>query len=229
MNEPLSLLTAFLLGFMGSIHCMGMCGGIVGALSLNTSPKKSQQIHPKAINHHLLHLSYHLGRIITYGILGLIAGFLGLWLSDTHSNMGIILRSLSGIMLILMGLYLFGFTQSLSWIEVKGSKIWNAIQPLSKGLLPISNFKQGIKLGIIWGFLPCGLIYSTLSWAVVAANPIQSAGLMMCFGLGNLPALFTFSLFTEKLNRFKQHLAVRTLLSLAIVLFGFWTLVAPWL
>lgn len=228
MNEPLSLLTAFLLGFMGSVHCMGMCGGIVGALSLNTSHKQNNQIHPNPINPHFLHLSYHMGRILTYGLLGLLAGYVGLWLASTHDNVGIALRSISGVMLILMGAYLFGFTQSLSWIEQGGSGLWKKLQPLSSKLLPISNLKQGLTLGMIWGFLPCGLIYSTLSWAVVSANPIQSAGLMICFGLGNLPALLTFSLFTEQLNRFKQNLGVRIVLSLAIIGFGLWTLIAPW-
>jgi sulfite exporter TauE/SafE len=229
MNEPLSLLTAFLLGFMGSIHCMGMCGGIVGALSISSKSKgSSSQILPKPINPTVLQLSYHVGRITTYGILGLIAGFAGLWLSSTHTITGLVLRSLSGFMLILMGIYLFGLTQSLSWLERAGSGIWKRMQPMTKGLLPVSKLSQGLKLGIIWGFLPCGLVYSTLSWAVVSADPAQSATLMVFFGLGNLPALLTLSIFTEKLNHFKQHLAVRSLMALGIIGFGVWTLVAPW-
>jgi sulfite exporter TauE/SafE len=230
MNEPLSLLTAFLLGFMGSIHCMGMCGGIVGALSLSSKSKDAaSQIYPKPINPMVLQLSYHVGRITTYGILGLVAGFAGLWLASTHTNTGLVLRSLSGVMLVLMGIYLFGLTQSLSWLERAGSGIWKKMQPLTIGLLPVSRLSQGLKLGIIWGFLPCGLVYSTLSWAVVSANPAQSAALMVFFGLGNLPALLTFSIFTEKLNQFKQHIAVRSLMAIGIIGFGLWTLTAPWL
>lgn len=230
MNEPLSLLTAFLLGFMGSIHCIGMCGGIIGALALNSKKSPSaQQIHPKPVNPMTLQLGYHLGRISTYGLLGLLAGSIGLWLSTSHSNAGLILRSLSGLMLILMGIYLFGLTQSLYWIEKVGAGLWQRLQPLTKHLLPVNNQLQAIKLGVIWGFLPCGLIYSTLSWAVVAANPWQSAGLMVMFGLGNLPALLTLGLFTEKLNQFKKNIWVKGLLALAIIAFGIWTLVAPWL
>jgi len=225
MNEPLSLLTAFLLGFMGSVHCMGMCGGIVGALSLSSG---KQQIHPKPINPILLQLGYHLGRILTYALLGLIAGGAGLWLASTHDYAGLILRSLSGVMLILMGLYLFGLTQSLTWLEKLGAKLWKKLQPFTQNLLPVVNYSQAFKLGVIWGFLPCGLIYSTLSWAIVSANPLQSAGLMICFGMGTLPALFTFALFTEKLNQFKRHIVVRISLSFAIIGFGIWTLIAPW-
>lgn len=104
MNEPLTYLTAWLLGFMGSIHCMGMCGGIVGALSMN-GPKP------------MLQLGYHIGRISTYGLLGLIAGFAGLWLADSHDYWGTILRVTSGVLLVLMGLYLLGQTHVLTWLE----------------------------------------------------------------------------------------------------------------
>lgn len=225
MNEPLSLLTAFLLGFMGSVHCMGMCGGIVGALSLSTG---KQQIHPKPINPFLIQLGYHFGRILTYALLGLIAGAAGLWLASTHDYAGLILRSLSGVMLILMGVYLFGLTQSLTWLERLGATLWQKLQPLTQHLLPVTTYSHAFKLGLIWGFLPCGLIYSTLSWAIVSANPLQSAGLMICFGFGTLPALFTFALFTEKLNQFKRHIIVRISLSIAIIGFGTWTLIAPW-
>lgn len=219
MIEPLSYLTAFLLGLFGSIHCMGMCGGIVGALSVNT-----QHAKPMA-----LQLSYHLGRITTYGVIGLIAGFLGLWLSSSHALAGEILRSLSGAILILMGLYVLGSTNTLLWLEKGGATLWKFVQPLSKHMLPVRSVKQALGLGLIWGLLPCGLVYSTLSWALVSANPLHSATLMMAFGLGNLPALLSFALFTAQLNQFKRHWLVRMTLGGSIVVFGVWTTLAPWL
>ena len=172
MAEPLSYITAFLLGFLGSVHCMGMCGGIVGALSLNTD---KQNLWP-------IQLSYHLGRITTYGLLGLIAGIIGLWLASSHDTAGLVLRGISGLLLILMGIYIFGATQSLSWLEKLGGKLWQKIQPLGKGLFPVRHAKHGVLLGLIWGFLPCGLVYSTLGWALVSASPMKSATLMMAFG-----------------------------------------------
>ena len=218
MIEPLSYLTAFLLGLFGSIHCMGMCGGIVGALSVNT-----QHAKPMA-----LQLSYHLGRITTYGVIGLIAGFLGLWLSTSHALAGEILRSLSGAILILMGLYVLGSTNTLLWLEKGGSKLWRYVQPLSKYVLPVRSVKQALGLGLIWGLLPCGLVYSTLSWALVSANPLHSATLMMAFGLGNIPALLSFAAFTSQLNHFKRHWLVKLVLGGTIIIFGIWTIVAPW-
>ncbi len=215
MNEPLSFLSAWLLGFLGSVHCMGMCGGIVGALSLNTQSKNIS-----------VHLSYHLGRITTYALLGFIVGLAGLWLASTHSYVGQVLRILSGVMLILMGGYVLGNTHLLLWFETKGGGLWQKVQPLSKGLLPVKSAKQGLLLGLLWGLLPCGLIYSTLSWAMVTANPWHSAGLMAMFGLGNLPALLSFSAFAQQLNRLKQTVWVRRLLATLIISFGIWTIIA---
>ena len=219
MSEPLTYLTAWLLGFMGSLHCMGMCGGIVGALSLNTS----QAGRPVT-----LHGAYHLGRILTYGLLGLAAGGMGLWLADAHTSAGLLLRTLSGVLLVLMGFYLFGLTQALGWLDRGGSKLWKHIQPLSKKILPIKKPRHALLLGLIWGFLPCGLVYSTLSWALVSASPIESAGLMVAFGLGNLPALLSFSLFAQQLNHFRQQQWVKHLSASLIIAFGLWTAIAPW-
>jgi len=218
MNEPLSFLSAWLLGFLGSVHCMGMCGGIVGALSLNTKGPSMA-----------IHLSYHLGRIFTYASLGFMAGLIGLWLAATHAYAGQVLRVLSGVMLVLMGGYILGRTQLLMWFEKRGSFVWRKVQPLSKQLLPVRSPKQGLMLGLIWGLLPCGLIYSTLSWSLVAANPLHSAGLMAMFGLGNLPALLSFAAFAQQLNRFKQTPWVRFSLATLIMAFGVWTIAAPWL
>lgn len=222
MNEPLTLLTAFLLGFFGSVHCMGMCGGIVGALSFSTD-KSSSSFKKTAIQ-----LSYHLGRISTYGLLGLIAGLFGLWLAGSHEWMGIILRSIAGILLMLMGMYILGVQQSLVWLEKLGKGLWQKVQPLSKSLLPVSRPSQAFPFGLIWGLLPCGLLYSTLSWALVAADPLQSALLMMAFGLGNLPALLSFAAFTSQLTRLKQNPWVTTTMGLLIIGFGVWTVVASY-
>lgn len=219
MLEPLSYLTALLLGIFGSLHCMGMCGGIVGALSVNTHQNKAIR----------LQLGYHLGRITTYGLLGFVAGFAGLWFSQTHEQAGLILRSLSGVLLILMGLYLLGTTKALLWLEKAGSGLWKTVQPLSRKLMPVRRFHHAIALGLVWGLLPCGLVYSTLSWALVSANPIHSASLMMVFGLGNLPALLSLAAFTAQFNRFKQQPIVRGIIGLSIIGFGIWTLIMPFL
>lgn len=216
MAEPLSLLTALLLGFMGSAHCLGMCGGIVGALSFNNQGR----------NPLLIHLSYQAGRITTYAFLGFLVGLMGLWASQFHDTITLVMRGVSGILLILMGIYLMGATASLNWLEKAGSLLWQRIQPLSKNLLPVTTASKGWLLGLVWGFLPCGLIYSTLAWASVSADPFHSALLMLCFGLGNLPALLSAGFFAEKINRIRRHSAIKYSFGLAIIAFGAWTLYA---
>jgi len=218
MTEPLSFLTAFLLGFMGSAHCLGMCGGIVGALSFNNQGK----------NPLLIHLSYQAGRISTYGFLGLLVGALGLWASQFHDSIMLIMRAISGLLLILMGIYLMGQTASLIWLEKVGGLLWQRVQPFSKNLLPVTHPSKGFLLGLIWGFLPCGLIYSTLAWAGVSADPYHSAALMLCFGLGNLPALLSAGFFAAQINKLRQHIVIKYSFGLAIVIFGIWTLAAIW-
>ena len=218
MSEPLTLLTAFLLGFLGSGHCLGMCGGIVGALSFN-----NQGHHPL-----LIHLSYQLGRISTYGLLGAVVGFAGLWASQLHTDLMLVLRTVSGVLLILMGLYLLGITQSLVWLERAGGGLWRTLQPLGKHLLPVKKPAQGFALGLLWGFLPCGLIYSTLAWSATSASPYWSAALMISFGLGNLPALISAGFFATQINRLRQQTVIKFSFALTIVAFGIWTLTATW-
>lgn len=218
MTEPLSYLTAFTLGFLGSAHCLGMCGGIVGALSFN-----NQGRNPLAI-----HLSYQVGRITTYALLGLLVGLLGLWASQSHEAVMFWMRTLSGVLLVLMGLYLVGLTSSLNWLEKAGGYLWQKIQPVSKHLLPVTHPSKGFALGLVWGFLPCGLIYSTLTWAGVSGHPVHSALLMACFGLGNLPALLSAGFFASQINWFRRQKAIKYVFGFAIVSFGVWTLIAIW-
>lgn len=218
MNEPLSLLTAFFLGFMGSTHCLGMCGGIISLLSMNNP------------NHTGLRnqLAYQFGRITTYSLLGLLVGGLGLMASDTHQQAVLILRTLSATLLILMGVYLMGLTGALVWLERFGGQLWLHLQPLSKHIIPITNLKRATVLGLLWGFLPCGLIYTTLAWAATSASPTQGAAVMMCFGLGNLPALLSAGLFAKQVAAFRQHLLVKYGFGLSIVALGIWTLMTIW-
>lgn len=218
MNETLSLLTAFLLGFMGSAHCLGMCGGIVSALTLN-----NQHSSPTTLN-----LTYQFGRITTYSLLGVMVGLLGLWASESHQQAMVVLRTLSGLLLLLMGLYILGVTQSLVWLERGGQHLWKRVQPLSATLFPVTSYPKAFSLGMVWGFLPCGLIYSTLSWAAVTADPISSGLLMAAFGLGNLPALLAVGLFAERMQRLRQNTLLKGLFGGSIMLFGLWTLHSIW-
>ena len=141
--------SALLLGLLGSAHCLGMCGGLVSALGL----KQQQASKPGYL------LAYNLGRILSYTIAGLIVGLFGFWLSRQLGAAGF-LRYFAAIMLILLGLYIGQWFNGLAPIEKIGGRLWQKIQPLATRYLPIRSNRAALVVGMIWGWLPCGLVYS---------------------------------------------------------------------
>jgi len=204
-----SLASAFILGAMGSAHCLGMCGGVIGALSAANDPKS---------NKWLKLFLYQFGRILSYTIFGVIAGLLG----DSLSNLTPIpiLRILSGILLILMGLYLSRWWLGLTYIEKAGALIWKRISPLSKKLLPVKSPIQALSLGMIWGWLPCGLVYTAIGYAIATADPLNSGLYMLFFGLGTLPATLSIGAASAQIKSLFNNKYFRILSSLAMIGFG---------
>lgn len=227
-NDPSILLSAFMLGFFGSAHCLGMCGGLASALGLNTSPPATKLIttnstpsKPSGLSFILL--AYNVGRISSYCLAGLIVGSLGFWLSQQLATLDI-LRYLAASMLILMGLYLGQWFNGIIWTEKLGSKLWPFIQPLSKRFIPIKSLKDAFFVGIVWGWLPCGLVYSALIWASLEASSLSSALIMLAFGLGTLPSMLASGLFAQQLSGFIRQKLFRSTAGLLMILFGLWSL-----
>lgn len=218
MIEPLSLITALLLGLMGASHCLVMCGGIAAAAS-SSSPGK--------INYSFL-LLFNLGRILSYTSAGLIVSLLGLWLADSHQIAQQVLRSISGVLLILMGFYVARWWMVLTRLETVGQFLWRYLQPFTRKLIPIQTRPQALALGLLWGWLPCGLIYSTLAWVAANAQPGMGALTMFCFGLGTLPGILAAGIFARQLNAYIQHNHFRKLAGLLLMLYGCWTLLVNW-
>lgn len=218
MIEPLSLITAFLLGLMGASHCLVMCGGIAAAASSSGNGKS---------NYSFL-LLFNFGRIISYATAGLIVSLLGLWIADSHQIAQQILRTFAGSLLILMGFYIARWWMLLTRLESAGQFIWRYIQPLTRKLIPIKTKPQALALGLLWGWLPCGLIYSTLAWVAANGQPAMGALTMLCFGLGTLPGILAAGIFARQLNRFIQHKHFRQLAGVLLIIYGSWTLMAIW-
>lgn len=219
INETLSYSSAFVLGLLSSAHCIGMCGGITAALTFGIPTDNRTALRTLSIT-----IAYNLGRIITYTVIGLLLGSAAQFLQNNSYLFAIVLRSIAGLMLIVMGLYISNVWQGLIFIEKMGQYVWRWIQPLSRRWLPITNLPQALGLGMIWGFLPCGLVYSVLIWAMGADSVLQSATIMFCFGLGTLPTLLTFGLFSNLIRKFIQARATRFISGLLIIVFGIWTL-----
>lgn len=218
MIEPLSLITAFLLGLMGASHCMVMCGGIAAAASTSSGKNSLAYL-----------ILFNLGRILSYSIAGLIVSILGLWLTDSHQLAQQILRSIAGILLILMGFYVARWWMLLTRLESAGQFIWKYLQPITRKLIPIKSSPQALALGLLWGWLPCGLIYSTLAWVAANGQPIWGAFTMFCFGLGTLPGILAAGLFASQLNRVVQNNYFRQVTGSLLIIYGIWTVMAIWI
>jgi sulfite exporter TauE/SafE len=209
----LSYLSAFLVGLLGGGHCVGMCGGIVGAVTLSLP---GQRPHIPFL------LAYNGGRIASYAAAGVLAGLLGASSIFLEQVLPVeqLLYALASIMLIALGLYLAGLWQGVLVLERAGNHLWQRLQPLSKKLLPLRTSPQAFLLGLIWGWLPCGLVYSVLVAALATGSPLQGSLLMLAFGLGTLPTLLTMGMMAVKLKGWLQNLWVRRASGLLVLGFG---------
>jgi uncharacterized protein len=209
MND-LALISAFSLGLAGAGHCLGMCGGIAAALNLGGKIRTSTTI------------AYHVGRVCSYTSLGALLGFasaavdIGVWTLS--------LRYLAGILLIGMGLYIGNWWRGMALLEQAGSKLWQPVQKLSSRWLPVHHWHQALPLGLCWGLMPCGLIYSSLAWAATANNGLHSALLMLAFGLGTLPAMLATSLGAHRLQDLLRKRGLKVVIALLLITSGAWTL-----
>ncbi len=177
----LSLLSAVLIGWLGGVHCLGMCGGIVSALTLSA---------PQAGRSKVL-LGYNVGRSLTYGGLGLAAGALGQFGTQALGVAPNFLFALANILLIGMGLYLLGIPWLIRPLEQAGQNLWRRVEPFSRRLFPINTLPRAVGVGLLWGLLPCGLVYSALATAFALGSAVQGGLWMAAFALGTLPNLLT--------------------------------------
>lgn len=215
MTEPLSLFTALLLGLFGASHCLVMCGGI--AATVGAQVKEQRVVSAFAFNG---------GRVLSYTLAGLLVGGLGLWLQSHHHGLMLGLRAIAGVLLLLMGLYIARWAMWLTHIEKLGQGLWRLIQPTASRFMGSHRIRDRFWLGMLWGWLPCGLIYSTLSWVAANGDPINGALAMLFFGLGTLPAMLSSSLASVMLMRWIGHRYVRQVAGLLLIVYGLWTLAA---
>ena len=211
--QEFSLLAVFLTGLLGGVHCVGMCGGIVGAFSLQL-PGSGPRIS--------YHLAANLGRLASYVIAGLIAGGVGsasAFLSHLFPAEKI-LYVLANLVLIVLGLHLAGIWSGVLVLEAAGGGVWKRLQPLFKKLVPIQTMPQAFAAGMVWGWLPCGLVYSVLIAALASGSALQGGATMLAFGLGTLPNLLLMGLFASQLQRFLARRGVRLAAGLIIVTLG---------
>lgn len=221
-----SYLVAFAMGLFSSVHCIGMCGSIIGTLTLSLAP----EIRNKKSVLFTFVVNYNLGRITSYTIAGGIAGLLGslfnLPITEGHGHR--ILQFLSASIMAGAGLYIAGWFPRFAYIEKIGSKFWRLIEPFGRKLIPVKSRFHAALFGMIWGWLPCGLVYAALALSASTGDALKSSLTMLAFGLGTLPAVIGVGIMTNtltklsRMQRFKQVIGI--LLILLALLAAF-----PWL
>ena len=219
MNGDITLLTLFLLGFFGGGHCVGMCGGLSSAFALQL---------PSGLNRAGLIVLLNLGRISSYVFIGLLVGAIGqvgISLDQTRwLQNGLYLSA--NLLLLFLGLYLAGISSLATRIESIGRPVWKRLNPLLNRLLPIQSVPACFGVGMLWGWLPCGLVYSASLYALGSGNALEGGLYMLAFALGTLPNLLAMGLFAAQLKNFLQRKTVRLAAGLLVAAWALWRLVS---
>jgi uncharacterized protein len=203
---------ALLMGLFSSLHCIGMCGSIIGTLTLSLKPEireKKAQLFPYV-------LTYNLGRITSYTIAGLLVGAIEFILSrpfgEGHGHR--VLQIFSALIMTGAGFYIAGWFPRFAYIEKSGSWLWKQLEPFGRKLIPVQTLTQGFLFGMVWGWIPCGLVYSTLALAATTGDVVKSTLTMFFFGLGTLPAVMGLGIMTSllaklaRMERFRQTVGI---------------------
>jgi len=209
---------AFAAGLLGSAHCLGMCGGISGLFAAGATVASFRTQLPLAI-------AYNLGRIGSYAFLGVMVAMIGSTTVSAIPALTAPVRLASGALIILVGLQVAFNLRLLAAVEKLGAKLWNHLVPHARGLIPASSVSRALGLGFIWGWLPCGLVYSALLLAATTAEPAGGGLVMIAFGLGTMPAMVVTGLSASKLSAFMSRNRLGA--GLLIVALGVATIAIP--
>jgi uncharacterized protein len=209
---------AFLLGLASTLHCWGMCGGILAAFTLGIPAGNTLT----AIQRGVLVCGFNVGRIVSYGLAGALAGLLGnaVVLLPLRAPLYLGLQVLAGLILIMTALRLGGWLASGGRMEVWGARLWSRLQPWCRKLIPVDRPWRALALGALWGWIPCGLVYSALAWSASTAEPIAGLLTMLAFGAGTLPGMVGAGLAGNKITTTLSRPALRQILAAMLILVG---------
>ncbi|UGQ46437.1 sulfite exporter TauE/SafE family protein [Massilia endophytica] len=217
----LNLLPLFAAGLAGSVHCVGMCGGVVGALS-TAGGGRIQVVRGVPASLPPRVLAYNAGRIASYMIAGAMAG----GLAQGAANMVRIAAVqsagywLANAMLLMLGLYLMDAWRGLARVEAAGAVVWRRVQPAIRHFMPMDTLPKAFALGALWGWIPCGMVYSVLLTALLSGSALNGALAMLAFGLGTLPMLLALGVAGARLRAAMQRKQVRIAAGLLVLGFG---------
>ena len=215
MIDPI-FVSAFLMGLIGSGHCIAMCGGIASSLQLASNKRQTW----------LYSLAYNSGRALSYMLAGALVAGISSQFATQNSAFSLFLSFLAGMFMLLVGVYIMRLAATLQWLEKLGKTlIWQHLIKLNKYLMPIDSPLKALGYGALWGWLPCGLVYSALTWAMTSGSAINGAFVMLAFALGTFPAMITLGVAAQKLNTLFNHPWTRIILGSVIIWYGIYLLI----
>jgi uncharacterized protein len=216
LDYPLVL--AFVVGFFSTAHCLSMCGSIMGALTMSL-PAEIRGGRGRFLWFVLL---YNLGRILIYVTLGIVVGFTGQLAGDAIDG-AVWLQVASvfaALTIILIGLYLTGWVPVLRNMDRLGGGVWKMIEPVGRRLLPVKTPLAAFLAGLVWGWLPCGLVYYALILALPLGDPVMGGMFMLAFGLGTLPVMVATGVFAGWLAQLGRNVRLRQVAGVVVILVG---------
>jgi len=228
--DGLQLASVFIVGLLGGVHCIGMCGGIVSAFSVASAPRKAfpvavvatATVGLPALAGMSRVVAYNTGRIASYAIAGAIAG----GIAQGARTLGFIapLQSAgyaaANLVLVALGLYLMDAWRGLAHLEAVGQHLWRRIRPLVGTLLPVDSALKAFALGGLWGWVPCGMVYSVLLTAMLSGSAWSGATLMLAFGAGTLPLLLTMGMLGTRLQEWMRRRRMHLVSGMLVLGFG---------
>ena len=210
-------------GLFSALHCVGMCGGIVGALTFSLPERVRRDAGRLAA----FTVAYNAGRILSYALAGGLFGWLGglLFAADNAGAAALVLRLAAALVTVAVGLYIAGWLPRLARIEQLGEPLWRTLEPVGRRLLPVHTLWRALLYGAIWGWLPCGLVYSVLLLAATTTDPVSGGLVMIAFGLGTMPAMIATGVSASKIAQFMS--GKRLGAGLLIIVLGLATIAMP--
>lgn len=220
----LVLSAALLSGLLGGVHCAAMCGAIATSLSFGqkSTSATTQWLHA---------LQPNLGRVLGYTLAGGIVGGVGHGLVSIAQQPRLMLamRIGVGLLMIVVALRLLDPTGRFNPLSRPANALWQRLRPLQRALLPADTTLKRIGIGLLWGWLPCGLSATLLATAWLQATAVGGALTMLAFGLGTLPVMLPLTWSGARLGQRLQRGGLRIAAGLLVLLAGLVTIAAPWL
>lgn len=223
VSGPISLVAAFVAGVAASVHCLAMCGGLSGAMGMRA--RRNGAAPGRACVHAV---TYQVGRIASYSIAGALVGAFGgvLQAAFDFDRVAIASRVLAGIVLVLAAIGVLFKYRPLSRLELLGGRVWNFVAPVARAI-PATGLRGSLLLGMIWGWLPCGLIYSMLLVAALAGGALRGAATMLSFGAGTAPAVLAAGLLGGQAWRVAMARGLNLAAGSLLLVFGLATMLGP--